>query len=133
MYFYPFIIQNIRLKIGVNKLTLEWKKCENCGFLQHPTHLRCLNCKNQSFLPVKAKGDGRLITYTRLTALPAEFRHKSSYILGIVEFENGVKMLGQIDYEGNLELGMRMKPFQEKICGNLNGQEIIDYIFRPIE
>jgi uncharacterized OB-fold protein len=114
-------------------LTIEWKKCEKCGFLQHPTHLRCLKCKSQQFLPVRAKGEAKLITYTILTAPPAEFRKNNSYALGVVEFENGIKALGQIEKKGNLVLGMKMKAFKKKICENLDDQEITDYVFKPIE
>jgi uncharacterized OB-fold protein len=112
---------------------MEWKMCEKCGVIQHPTHIRCLKCKNERFSPVKAEGDAKLITYTLLTAPPAEFRNKDSYYLGVFEFNNGVKALGQIEYGGNLEFGMKMRPFQKKICENLDGQEVIDYVFKPIE
>ncbi len=114
-------------------MIIEWKKCEKCGFLQHPTHLRCLRCKSQKFTPLRNEGEAKLITYTILTAPPAEFRKKNSYALGVVEFENGIKALGQIENEGNLVLGMKMSAFQKKICENLDGQEVIDYVFKPIE
>jgi len=114
-------------------MEMEWKKCEKCGFLQYPTHLRCLKCKGQKFSHEKAMGDATLLTFTTLTAPPAEFRNKNSYILGIVEFENGVKALGQIQSERKLELGMKMKSFKAKICENLDGKEIVDYVFRPLE
>ena len=114
-------------------MEMEWKKCEKCGFLQHLTHLRCLKCKGQKFSYEKAMGDATLLTFTTLTAPPAEFRNKDSYILGIVKFENGVKALGQIEFEGELEIGMKMKPFQAKICENLDGEVIVDYVFRPLE
>ena len=114
-------------------MEMEWKKCEKCGFLQHPTHVRCLKCKGQQFSHEKAIGDATLLTYTTLTAPPAEFRNKISYTLGVVEFENGVKALGQIEFEEKLELGMKMKPFQAKICENLNGKAKFDYVFRPLK
>ena len=112
---------------------MEWKKCENCGMIQHPTHIRCLKCKKENFSLVKTEGDAKLITYTLLTAPPAEFRNKDSYYLGVFEFDNGIKALGQIEYGGRLILGMKMRAFQEKICDNLDGQEVIDYVFKPIE
>ena len=101
--------------------------------IQHPTHIRCLKCKNEKFSLLKATGDGKLITFTRLTAPPAEFRDKDTYYLGVFEFDNGIKALGQIEYKGDLVLGMKMRALQERICENLDGQEIIDYVFKPIE
>ena len=112
---------------------IEWKKCQKCGKIQHPTHIRCLNCKGELFSMIKAEGEGTLLTYTLLTAPPAEFRNRDSYYLGILQFDNGIKMLGQIEFEGNLKLGMKMKLFEKKICENLDGQEVVDYVFKPLE
>lgn len=112
---------------------IEWKKCANCGKIQHPSHVRCLNCKGELFSIIKAEGDGTLLTYTLLTAPPVEFRDKDSYYLGVFEFKNGIKMLGQIEFEGKLKLGMKMKPVQRKICKELDGKEVYSYVFEPIE
>jgi len=111
---------------------LKWKKCKKCGFLQHESHLRCLNCKNDNFNVVEALDRCVLITYTILKAPPAEFREKESYVLGVVEFKNGMKALGQITSEQNLELGMILKPVYKKICADLDGKEVYNYAFEPI-
>jgi uncharacterized OB-fold protein len=108
------------------------KKCKKCGLLQHNTHLRCLKCRNREFDEIEASGSSKLLTYTILKAPPAEFRDKSSYALGIVEFENGIKVLGQIATQENLKTGMRLKPVYKKICENLDGKEIHTHIFEPI-
>jgi len=110
-----------------------WKKCKNCGFLQHKTHLRCLKCKNEDFDKIEASGSCKLLTYTILKAPPAEFRDKTSYALGVVEFENGVKGLGQITTHDNLKIGMQLKPIYKKICNNLNGTEVYSHMFKPLE
>ncbi|HUW91315.1 MAG TPA: OB-fold domain-containing protein [Candidatus Nanopelagicaceae bacterium] len=109
-----------------------WNKCKKCGFLQHSSHLRCIKCKSEDFDMVKAEGNPKLISYTILKAPPAEFRDKASYALGIVEFENGVKGLGQITTQNNLKTGMKMKPFYRKICNNLDGKEVYNFTFEPI-
>ena len=111
---------------------IEWKKCIKCGFLQYPTHLRCLKCKNRDFTSVEASGDCKLVSYTILNAPPAEFRDKKSLTLGIVEFENGIRALGQISLKENLEIGMKLKPVYKKICENLDGNEVYAHIFEPI-
>ena len=108
-----------------------WKKCDNCGFLQHNSHLRCLNCKNDKFALIEAAGDCTLITFTILNAPPIEFRDKPSYALGVVEFENGIRALGQITTQDNLESGMKLKPIYRKICENLDGNEVFTYVFEP--
>lgn len=61
-----------------------------------------------------------------------EFRDKGSYTLGVVEFQNGIKALGQLGTKNNLEIGMELEPKYEKICNNLNGQEVYAHVFYPI-
>ena len=112
---------------------IEWKKCLNCGYLQHKSHLRCLNCKNNQFQLVEAYGRCTLITFTILNAPPAEFRYKKSYALGVVEFENGIKALGQITTTQNLTIGMRLKLFYTKICEDMDGKEIFSFVFQPYD
>ena len=114
------------------EVSIKWKKCKNCGFLQHESHLRCLNCKYTEFSIIEASGTCKLLTYTILKAPPAEFRDQDSYALGVVEFKNGVKALGQITIKENLEIGIELKPVYTKICDNLDGREVYSYIFAPI-
>jgi uncharacterized OB-fold protein len=119
-------------RILTNDKKIEWEKCQKCGFLQHSSHLRCLNCKYDKFEIINAIGNAKLLTYTILKAPPAEFRDKSHYALGVLEFENGVKVLGQITPEDQLKVGMVMKPTYRKICNNLDGKVVYDYTFEPI-
>ena len=63
---------------------------------------------------------------------PAEFRDQKTLALGIVEFENGIKALGQITIRENLEIGMKLKPIYKKICENLDDNEVYAHIFEPI-
>ena len=115
-----------------NEDKIQWKKCNYCGYLQHKTHLRCLKCKYDKFKTEEVSGDCKLVTYTILTAPPAEFRDQESYALGVVEFENGIKVLGQITTQDNLRVGMSLKPNYQKICDNLDGREVYTYVFEPI-
>ncbi|MBD3215564.1 MAG: hypothetical protein GF311_23340 [Candidatus Lokiarchaeota archaeon] len=110
---------------------INWKKCNKCGYKQYNSHLRCLKCKNGSFTSLKTSGLGKLLSYTILIAPPMEFRDKDYYALGVVEFENGVRSLGQLTTTENLEVGMNVKPIYMKICDNLNGKEIYGYKYKP--
>ena len=109
-----------------------WNRCKNCGLLQHKTHIRCLKCKNDDFETIEATGTCKLLTYTILKAPPAEFRDKASYALGVVEFKNGVRGLGQITSQENLKTGMKLKPVYQKICENLDGKEVHAFVFDPV-
>jgi len=108
-------------------------KCKKCGYLQQEDHRRCIKCKNDTFDIIEAKGECFLLTYTSLYAPPMEFRDKELLVLGVVEFENGIKVFGQITTNVNLKIGMKLTPVYKKICNNLNGIEIYSYIFKPIE
>lgn len=110
-----------------------WNKCKKCGFLQHKTHLRCLKCKGDKIEYIAASGTCKLLTYTILKATPMEFRDQESYALGVVEFENGVKALGQLTTKENLKTGIILQPIYKKICNDLNGSEVYSHIFKPLE
>jgi len=116
-----------------SKENLVSKKCKKCGYLQDTSHLRCIKCKNNTFDIIEANGSCVLLTYTVLKAPPMEFRDKGSYALGVVQFENGIKALGQISPKENLSIGMKLKPVYEKICNNLDGNEVYSYVFKLIE
>ena len=114
------------------KKKITWIKCSRCDFLQHPSHLRCLNCKNNEFNFIESTDNCTLFTYTILNAPPSEFWDKKRYALGVVEFENGIKVLGQLTKNDDLKIGMPLKPIYTKICENLDGKEVYSYIFEPI-
>jgi uncharacterized OB-fold protein len=114
------------------KVEIQWKKCDNCSFLQHNSHLRCLKCKNDTFSKIHPSGLGTLISYTILKAPPMKYREKKSYALGIIEFSNGIRAMGQITTEDNLQIGMKLKPVFKEIYSDLNGKKIKTYMFEPI-
>ena len=95
--------------------------------------MRCLKCRNNTFDTIEAEGECKLLTYTVLNAPPMEFRDKKSIALGVVEFENGIKALGQVTPIEDLSIGMKLKPEYRKICNNLDGKEVYSYIFTPIK
>ncbi len=73
-------------------------KCKKCGQLHYPFRMVCKKCKaNEVFdfeqVPLPRKG--KLLTYTTLYTLPADFT-VATLGLGIVELENGVRMTGQV-------------------------------------
>lgn len=116
----------------MSETIIKWKKCTKCGKIQHPDHLRCLKCKNSTFEDIESSGNCTLLTYTILTAPPAEFRHKKSYALGVVEFTNGIRALGQITNTENLKTGMKLKPIWGKLTDNLDGNEVFGIMYEPV-
>ena len=86
-------------------------KCKKCGKLHYPFHDRCLSCKSREFELVKPEGNTKLLTFTRIYNLPWGFDQRYLTI-GVVEFENGVRAMGQIDVDESyeLKLGMTLTP-----------------------
>ena len=91
-------------------------QCKQCGKLHYPWHDRCLACKGREFDPVKPQGKARLLTFTRIYNLPWGFDQRYLTI-GVAEFENGVRAMGQIkaDEADPLAIGMMMKPSWEPV------------------
>jgi hypothetical protein len=86
-------------------------RCKGCGKLHYPYHDRCLECKGRAFETVKPEGTAKLLTFTRIYNLPWGFDQRYLTI-GVVEFENGVKAMGQIqaDEAADLQTGMTLRP-----------------------
>ena len=116
---------------------IKWIKCKKCGLLQYKDHLRCLNCKHDQFDMIEASGDCILLTYTILKAPPLEFRDQQSYALGIVEFSNGIRAIGQLTSQENLKLGMKLKLYLKKVnnyphMSDNGNHDLQSNVFKPI-
>ena len=75
---------------------LEALKCVKCGNLVYPKRLVCLTCKGRTFTPVSIAGEGMILTFTHLYA-PPEGIAQTPLTLGVVQFKNGIRILGQIE------------------------------------
>ena len=84
-------------------------KCRRCGTMHYPMRMVCKGCKENDFFefdPVPLPKEGKLLTFTRVYNLPAQYE-VATLGLGIVELENGMRMLGQLDIE-QPEIGMEV-------------------------
>jgi len=76
-------------------------KCRKCGQLHYPYRMVCKKChanEHNEFDPVPLPRKGKLLTFTRLHTLPGDF-NVATLLLGIVELENGIRILGQLSIE----------------------------------
>jgi uncharacterized protein len=90
---------------------LEAGKCRNCGFVAFPPRLVCPRCQSRAFETVGLAAAGKLITYTVIRVPPRPFAEQAPYALGIVELDDGVRLMGQVAdcaFE-DLEVGKRVK------------------------
>lgn len=76
-------------------------RCRLCDTMHYPFRMVCSGCKQNDFFEfdtVPLPKGGRLLTYTKVYNLPAQYE-VATLGLGIVELENGMRMLGQLDIE----------------------------------
>lgn len=75
---------------------LEAAKCTGCGKVLFPARLICPECKGRNFETVQLAPQGKLITYTIIHVAPGDFTDQLPYAVGIVELDDGVRLLTQI-------------------------------------
>ena len=76
-------------------------RCQHCGTVHYPFRMRCKACGENdvfAFDPVPLPRRGTLVTFTHVHSLPAEYAVERLG-LGIVELENGLRVLGQLDVD----------------------------------
>jgi len=102
-------------------------RCTGCGALAYPPRSDCPRCYNSTFEWVQITGAGRLVSFTSVFVTPRHFTPDlgntapfSAYRycpapVGIIELENGLRVMGWIlgAAEAELEVGMRLSPQPE--------------------
>lgn len=114
-----------------NAIEITAYQCKQCGRVHYPFHDRCLDCKGRDFEQILVKGDAKLLAYTQIFNLPWGFDVRF-LIIGVVEFENKVKAMGQIhaDSLDDIKTGMRLKPAWEPIR-QVAGEDIYGLVLHP--
>ncbi len=102
----------------MKEIALTAYKCRACGKVHYPYHDRCLKCHGRDFEKIKPQGCATLLAYTQIFNLPWGFDQRF-LVIGIGEFENGVRAMGQIAVAGEtldeLHPGMLMSPSWEPV------------------
>ena len=106
-------------------------RCKACGRVHYPYHNRCLDCQGREFEQVQPEGDPHLLTYTQIFNLPWGFDVRF-LVIGVVEFANGIKSMGQIRVNSleKLKLGMPLKASWEPVR-EVSGEEVFGLVLRP--
>jgi len=71
-------------------------KCTKCGKMHFPPRPLCNNCFSKDFTWTELPTNGKLLTYTIIHIAPPQFQTMAPYAMGIVELDNGLKILGMI-------------------------------------
>ena len=81
-------------------------KCRRCGHVFRPRRIRCPKCREMELEEITLTR-GKLISYTVIHATRSGY--KPPLTIGLAEFENGAKLLAQLDIE-DPEPGMEVVP-----------------------
>jgi len=90
---------------------LEASRCVPCGEVSYPPRLICKKCRSRRFETVILKDIGKLLTYTVTRVAPSGLTDLAPYAVGIVELDDGVRIMAQIaDCEfDELAVGQRVR------------------------
>jgi hypothetical protein len=109
-------------------------KCENCGTVHRGPVIICRKCRSTRLRQSELPRAGRLLSYTVVRQAPVGFEENAPYIVGVVEFEDGTRLLTQLtdcDPE-ELRTGMEVEAVVRKIAQDgPSGLIIYGYKFRP--
>ena len=105
-------------------------KCKSCGYVMYPRHLRCLHCGGREFEEIAPGEKGKLVTFTDVYNLPWGIDERVRTI-GVVEFEDGVKAMGQIKAK-KPKIGMKLKAGWGPVRV-IGGEEVQGLIFEPVK
>jgi uncharacterized OB-fold protein len=90
---------------------LEAAKCKNCGYIAFPPRLVCPRCQSRAFEKIILADAGKIVTYTIIRVPPQPFSDQAPYAVGIVDLDDGVRLMGQVvdcAFE-ELKVGQRVK------------------------
>lgn len=71
-------------------------RCRKCGRPFFPPRIVCSECGSRDLEDRKLTEQGKVLAYTIIRSPPAEYERYAPYVVGIVELEDGTKVLSQI-------------------------------------
>jgi uncharacterized OB-fold protein len=116
-------------------------RCQNCGVAAFPVAESCLACGSQDVAQEELPGRGTLWTWTVQQFMPkAPYNSGETmetfvpYGVGYLELPGGVRVEGRLTENdpGKIKIGMDMKVVFEPFRTDENGDEIINFFFKPV-
>jgi uncharacterized protein len=102
-------------------------KCKKCGTTYFPPRYDCSNDMTHDMDWVEVKGNGKLVSYSKLQYGPIGFEGDLPYSIALLDYGD-IKVFGRIAKdvpENELKIGMDMKTVSNKLP---NGQ--INFVFQ---
>lgn len=111
------------------------RKCKKCGAYYFPPVYRC-RCGSTELDSVELPHVGRLVEYTVLYQVGTDFLKQKPLVVGLVELENGVRVLAQIvdTQPEKLSTGLKVEAvFRRITTDGRHGLVMYGYKFRPVD
>ncbi|GAB4316876.1 MAG: hypothetical protein Kow0069_19390 [Promethearchaeota archaeon] len=80
-------------------------RCEACGAVQAPTHVRCRACGRDALAPFDCPLVGHVVTFTNCAALPRELADREKVTFAVVQLDCGARVLCLVEPEGTVVVG----------------------------
>jgi len=122
----------IRWRKYSESYTLTGNKCISCNAVYYPKKELC-TCGSAQFQNHQFSGKGKLSSYTEIKSAPEEFSFMIPYCIGIIQLDEGPKIIAQIaDATGEeLQIGMEVETVFRKNY-KVNDHGIIHYTLKCI-
>lgn len=106
----------IRWRNYSERYRLEGNKCSECTKIYFPKKELCI-CGSRTFEPFVLKGVGTLLSFTEIKASPEIFSPMAPYCVGIIELEDGPRVIAQITDSrlDDLSIGMKLQSVFRKV------------------
>jgi uncharacterized OB-fold protein len=104
-------------------------KCENCGIEFHPKREICPKCRNTMLSEFEINEDGKVMTFTKLYAVPDGIDEKP-LIIGVMDF-NGIKITGQL-VDNDVRIGDKVTPLWGQLRES-QGKRIFGFKFKILD
>ena len=123
-----------------DKPALLGSRCNNCGTATFPAAKSCMACSSQEVVIEELPGRGTLWTWTVQQFMPKTPYHSNEtpetfkpYGVGYLELPGGVRVEGRLTENDpeKLKIGMEMDVVFEPYRTEENGDEVINFFFRP--
>ena len=89
----------------------EGTRCEACGAVHFPRRTVCDGCGSRDLATHRVAETGTVLTHTVIRVAPSAFAAEVPYVVGVIEMDDGARMMAQIaDVEPEeVKTGMRVR------------------------
>lgn len=108
-------------------------RCSQCGHHTFPYQQMCPECCDPTMEEAYLNKKGKLFSFTGMHNPPPDFKATVPYTVGILEFPEGIKIIGLTTEKTTerLKVGMEMEVVIETIYRE-DDKEYVTYKFKPV-